>query len=256
MWLPFRRYSLAEQYGLLRSVLIYHGVPGRHRQLVRFYRQFIGPGDLCFDVGAHVGNRIRAWVALGARVVAVEPQPICLDFLQRWYGNNPAVTLVEQAVGAQAGQTQLFVSAKTPTVTTMSTDWIQAVQATDSFASVAWESTVDIAVTTLDALIDLYGLPDFCKIDIEGFEHKALLGLNTPIPALSIEYIPAAPIVTLACLERLATLGVYEFNWTVGERHIWHNDLWQDRQAVVNFIARLDPNRNSGDIYARLCRLE
>nr|HMT20580.1 hypothetical protein [Promineifilum sp.] len=66
--------QIERQAGVLRSLAIYYA-PGRVRRLTHFYTPFIRPDDLCFDVGAHVGNRIAAWRRLGARVVAVEPQP-------------------------------------------------------------------------------------------------------------------------------------------------------------------------------------
>ena len=55
---------LTRAYGIARSLMMYHGVPGRHRQSVAFYRQFLGPGELGFDIGAHVGSRVRAWRTL------------------------------------------------------------------------------------------------------------------------------------------------------------------------------------------------
>jgi len=98
--------------GLLRSVLIYHGIPFRRRRLTQFYARFIRPGDLCFDIGAHVGSRLRAshvgsrlraWLPLDARIVAVEPQPSCMALLRRWFSRDGRVTLIEQAVGACSG---------------------------------------------------------------------------------------------------------------------------------------------------------
>src|SRR5689334_4646326 len=44
---------------------------------LRFYRQFVGPGDLVFDVGANVGHVTKVFLRAGARVVAIEPQSIC-----------------------------------------------------------------------------------------------------------------------------------------------------------------------------------
>ena len=61
--------------GLIRSLAVYHAVPLRQPRLRRLYAKFAGPGDLAFDLGAHVGNRTRALAALGCRVVALEPQP-------------------------------------------------------------------------------------------------------------------------------------------------------------------------------------
>ena len=67
--------AVRRSLSLARSLLIYHGIPLRQRRLRRLYRTFAGPNDLVFDLGAHVGNRTRALVRLGCRVIALEPQP-------------------------------------------------------------------------------------------------------------------------------------------------------------------------------------
>src|SRR3712207_7448329 len=94
---------LGRAYGIARSLAMYHGVPGRHRRMVRFYGAFLGPGDVGFDVGAHVGSRVRAWRALGARVVAVEPQPDFARILRLFFGRDADVTIVPQALGPSPG---------------------------------------------------------------------------------------------------------------------------------------------------------
>jgi FkbM family methyltransferase len=238
--------------GLGRSLLIYYGNPLKLRRMQQFYAQFIHPGDLCFDIGAHVGNRVLVWSRLGARIVAVEPQPACLDLLRRWYGSSPQVHLVGEAVGAVPGRQTLRISAAHPTVTTLSSEWIASVQKSDSFAHVEWEESAPVEVTTLDALIACYGLPAFCKIDIEGYEAAALGGLSRPLPALSFEFIPAAQQDALACLARLQTLGRYEFNWSLGEQHRWQSLDWLSHQEMAAYLTKLAPNSPSGDIYARL----
>ena len=92
-----------ETLGLWRSLLMYYAVPGRFAGMRKLYAQFIKRGDLCFDIGAHVGNRLRVWDALGAHMIAVEPQPALQRCLQRLFGNNPRVVLVDQAIGAAPG---------------------------------------------------------------------------------------------------------------------------------------------------------
>lgn len=244
--------TLYRRMGLLRSIVMYYGVPLRKRRLARFYRQFIQSGDLCFDVGAHVGNRVAAWLALGARVVAIEPQPDCLRLLQRWYGHHRNVTLVDQAVGAAPGTETLFISQRTPTVTTMSRTWMDEVQQVDSFRSVSWDAVTQVQVTTLDALVAQYGTPVFCKIDVEGYELEVLRGLSQPLRALSFEYIPASKAVSLGCIERIMQLGDYRFNWSVSEQHRWQSSTWLTDEEMATRLEKVAANDKSGDVYAIL----
>lgn len=245
------RESWDQTFGVARSLAIYYA-PGRVRRLRRFYAQFIQPGDLCFDIGAHVGNRVAAWTGLGARVVAVEPQPRLMDLLRRFYGRKPDVSFVQAAVGANTGTSTLRHDPRNPTVSTLSDDWIAAVSRDDSFSGVHWRLSEPVAMTTLDALIAEFGRPILCKIDIEGYEAEALRGLSTALPVISFEYIPAAAGVAATCLARLAELGEYEFNWFRGESHRWESAAWLTREGMDSRLGALAGERASGDIFARL----
>ncbi|MGY1639971.1 FkbM family methyltransferase [Geodermatophilus sp. SYSU D00703] len=250
------RHVLARARGIGRSLALYHGVPGRHRRMVRFYGQFLGPGDVGFDIGAHVGSRVRAWRRLGARVVAVEPQPDLLRVLRLFFGRDDDVLLVPSAVGARPGRARLDVSTATPTVSSMSPDWQASVTTDRSFARVRWDRSVEVEVATLDGLIAAHGVPAFCKIDVEGFEVEVLQGLTRPLPALSFEYLPPAHDAALAALdlvERLgATAGGYRYNYSPIETMRLAADRWLDAADLVRLLERFRPLGRSGDVYARL----
>ena len=242
--------TLSRAAGLARSLALYHGIPFRARRLARLYAPFLAPGALAFDVGAHTGNRVRAFRRLGARVVAVEPQPDFVRLLAALHGRDPQVVVVAAAVGAAPGEARLFVSERTPTVTTLSAEWARQVGADPSFRGVSWSPGERVPVTTLDALVAAHGRPDFVKLDVEGFEAEALAGLSMPVPALSFEYVAAARDVALACVDRLAALGRYEFNWSAGERQRLAAPRWLEPDAIRAVLRTVAAG--SGDVYARL----
>ena len=152
-----RGWQLAERYaralGFARSLAIYHGLPWRAHALRRHYAAFLSPGDLAFDVGAHVGNHARCFAGLGARVIAIEPQPAFAAWLRRLFRARPQVTVLECALAATPGVVELYGSPRTPTVSTASPRWMAAVRRSGGFEQVQWTETVEVPATTLDALI-------------------------------------------------------------------------------------------------------
>ena len=70
---------------------------------------------------------------------------------------------------------------------------------------------MDVAVTTLDALIARFGVPAFIKIDVEGAEPDVLAGLSHAVPVLSFEYLPRALALAVAmAFAPLAQAGMNE----------------------------------------------
>ncbi|MFP4430091.1 MAG: FkbM family methyltransferase [Spirochaetaceae bacterium] len=238
--------------GLLRSLFIYYAVPLRHQRLKAIYRPFREAGELMFDVGAHVGNRSRAWIALGGTVVALEPQENCLRFLRRLYRGSHNMEIVPAAVGDSPGIVDLYVSSTHPTMTTTTESWIADLESSGMSRGVRWERRTTVPVTTLDRLIAQFGLPAFVKIDVEGAEQLVLAGLSEPIPAVSFEYLPTQTERALACVDRLERLGSYRFNYCVGERHRFVLPQWVAAESIVGLLRNLSPGSRSGDIYARL----
>lgn len=237
--------------GVARSLVIYYGQPWRRCALKRFYRPLVAPGDLVFDIGAHVGSRAKTLLSVGAEVVAVEPQPAFADFLEKHFAGR-LKGFERVAVGASEGEITLRISSRHPTVTTISGAFIDEVGEAEGFRNVTWDREIRVPMTTLDRLIERHGRPAFCKIDVEGAEADILSGLSQPLPLIAFEYIPAMPSVAIAAITRLTALGPYRFNRVIGEQHRFVGPDWVDATTVLADLAALLPDGPSGDIYARL----
>jgi FkbM family methyltransferase len=251
---PWRE-RLDRQLGLLRSLLVYRAIPWRGLQLRRFYRRFVPAGGLAFDVGAHAGNRVAAFRALGARVVALEPQPDFVRLLQRRFGADSQVTVLPLALGREPGQARLLASARTPTVSTLSADFVRRAGAVASFEGVRWAPGPLVQVDTLDALIARHGRPDFVKIDVEGFELEVLLGLSQPLPALSFEFLPAVRDVALGCINRLEALAAaggprYCYAVSLGESQRLLQPEGLTAAGMRDWLQALPATAPSGDVHA------
>jgi FkbM family methyltransferase len=238
--------------GILRSLAMYHAIPLRQPRLRRLYTGFVSSGDLVFDVGAHAGNRTRAFSALGCRVVALEPQPDFARLLRTLFGRSDQVEVLETAVGDTVESVGLSVSERTPTLTTLSTEWREARAREPLFKDIHWNPSIDVESTTLDALIERFGRPAFVKIDVEGAEPQVLAGLSYPLRALSFEYLPWALDYTRICIAHVERLGSYRFNWSPGESYRLAASKWLTGQELSDRLQRADAQSVSGDVYARL----
>lgn len=203
---------------------------------LRFYAQCVKPGNLCFDIGANRGSRSLIFTLLGARTVAVEPNPCITGFLRK----VPRVVTVHQAVSNIPGS-HPFLQNANDQLSTLNPNWRFK---WPEFPN--WRER-NVECSTLDQLITRFGRPDFIKIDVEGHEVAVLEGLTQPISRLSFEASPDSQDQTLACIHRLIKLGDYEFNYSRGDEFTWALPSWRTPQHFSQQAIS-----TAGDVYARL----
>jgi FkbM family methyltransferase len=236
--------------GVMRSLGVYYGHRRRAAAMDRLYGQFVRPDDLVFDIGAHVGDRIAAFRRLGARVLAVEPQPALVTTLKWLYRRDRNVEIEATAVGRGTGTLAMKINVDNPTVSTVSDAFVDAARGAAGWEGQVWEKSIDVPVTTLDALIAAHGRPAFIKIDVEGFEEEVLAGLTRPVAALSFEFTTIQRGVARTCIERCAALGFARFNAALGETQ--ELGEWRSAGDMTGWIEAQPHSANSGDVYARL----
>src|SRR5205809_3652306 len=244
--------TLRTARGVMRSLGIYYGWQqrGRPPAMDTLYAGFVKSGDLVFDIGAHVGDRVAAFRRLGATVVAIEPQRALNFVIGMMYGRDDHVVIERVAVGRKTGDVRLMINTDNPTISTASDAFIRAAQDAPGWQGQRWDKSIRVPMTTLDALIAEHGVPAFIKIDIEGFEEEALMGLTQPIAALSFEFTTIQREVARACISRCVALGYIRYNAALGESQTLVHDEWQNADAIVRWLEGLPMEANSGDVYA------
>jgi FkbM family methyltransferase len=216
-----------------------------------FYSWFVKEGDLVFDVGANYGNRIKAFLGLKAKVVAIEPQESCYKFLGLMFGKK--IHLVTKGLGAKE-ETRKFFIADSSTVSTFSEEYIKAVKDSGRFANNKWNKTTEIQMTTLDNLIRKFGVPSFIKIDVEGFEKEVLSGLTQKIKALSFEYcVPEQLEQVLACINLLSVSNPeMKYNYSTGESMKFELERWLIADEMISLVkSEKFSTTGFGDVYGK-----
>jgi len=172
--------------------------------------RFIAPGSLVFDIGANTGFYAEIFLYLGAKVICVEPHPYCIEELKKRFRNVPDIKILEMGVAENKGEIVLHIDSENNATASFSEKFITQ----GPLKNRHWGKELVVPVTTLDDLIDEYGKPVYCKIDVEGYELNVLEGLSTTIPYISFEYTKELLDDAERCLNRLEKLGEVRLNFT------------------------------------------
>ena len=221
--------------------------PSRRRAMqedIGLYRRLLPRDALCFDVGANIGEKSEAMLRAGAgRVVAFEPNPEVLPELVARCSRWPNWTLVRAGLGAAPGLSMLYVRERHGQ-SGMLQDWGGRIM-----------RTYHVPLLTLDAAVAHFGVPAYCKLDVEGWELEVLRGLGRPLPLVSFEFhLESRDIAkTRGCLELMRSHGEGRVNITPAESAYFHYPEWQPLERFAGWfpgdLERTLPVDIYGDIF-------
>ncbi len=217
---------------------------GRNKALRRLFSGLVNTGDLVFDVGANYGVYTNLFLSMQVRsVVTVEPNVRLAKKLVRSgvYSVNVALGSHNHYANYYTGELDGF--------STLSLEFMQ-LRKHNGFQ---WEKPTEIYVTTLDALSKMYGIPDFIKIDVEGYESEVIDGMSFAPKALSFEFVPEDIDSVIKCTTRLDSLGDYQYNYTVGLEPNMQFAVpwWNNANDVIEYIRHSVPEDAFGDVWVR-----
>jgi FkbM family methyltransferase len=209
--------------------------------------------NLAFDIGANVGLKARALARIFKRVVAFEPDPACYFRLEKLAKTVGRIEPRCLALGESPGSLLLHRSSN-GLLNSVSTPWIEAVTNTRRFASATWEECgLHVRVETLENAIAEAGIPEFIKIDVEGYEESVIKGLLTVPIVVCFEFTPETLDSTLRILRDIADRWHHETNFSLRDTYRLEFANWMHPIELGSILASLAESSalSWGDIYIR-----
>lgn len=210
----------------------------------KFYSKIISKNDLCFDIGANKGRKSKILLSLGANVIAFEPQSSCHKYLNEI--KNKRFSYYPFAVGEKNEILELHLSNHSE-VATLSSTFVQYYQS----GTIFWDKTEKAEVRTLAELIKIHGVPNYCKVDVEGHELSVFSTLKYPIPLIEFEFTGGFITDTLSIIDLLANNDKVLFNFIRNENPSFMLAEWIDAATIKKIISSLPIPNLHGNIFVK-----
>ena len=160
-----------------------------------------------FDIGANVGRWSLANINKCNKIIAVEASPITfIKLINNCKHDN--IILVNYAVCNNNFQDIIFYQAVSDELSTTNKEWL--VSKESRFYNMPYTEIICKTIG-IDNLIELYGIPNMIKIDVEGGEYECIMSLTQKIDLLCFEWAAEVNNITFKCLDYLLTLNFTQF---------------------------------------------
>lgn len=203
---------------------------------------------LVFDIGANVGKCSDVFKNVSDKVICFEANPDLVSRLNTKFKNSNVV--VDSRGISNKICKQTFYISPISAISTLSYDWMNNSRFS---TSTMWENKKEIDTTTLDSVIDQYGIPDYVKIDIEGHEYEALTAFTKLLEntLFSFEWAEEQKVKIAEILIHLHKLGYNNFGFTDGDNISYDDQIGWSSYEEFQLIKTLDEKRKTrwGMIY-------
>ncbi|AFM05151.1 methyltransferase, FkbM family [Bernardetia litoralis DSM 6794] len=183
-------------------------IVGHDIEVKNFYKKLIlseYKPKLVFDVGANYGTHSILFLANEIPTITFEPNPACYDSFYKMAAiNNLSYNLEKVAVGNKESRETLTFPEKDTWLGSITKEYISTINTFEKVKS------IEIDVITLDNYAKSKNLiPDFIKIDTEGFEINVIEGAKT-----LLQNNPT--IITFECVKKEEKIQLFDHFNTIG----------------------------------------
>jgi FkbM family methyltransferase len=201
---------------------------------------------LFFDIGANIGYWTLANINFADKFITIEASPKTFNRLKNKINNNK-VQLLEYAVCNNNGEDITFYDAECDVLSTINKDWL-----TDDmsrFNNYTKYNEIKCKTITIDSLINLYGIPDLIKVDVEGGEYECISSLTQKVDTLCFEWASEVNNITIKCLDYLYNLGFTKFFIQNGDDYSFRPTEFYDINTCKNNLLKTIPKQHWGMLW-------
>jgi len=201
-----------------------------------------------FDIGANVGNWTLANLNNSSKIIAVEAVPETFMKLTNNTLNNKNIICLNFAVCNSDKEYIEFYNCEANTLSTLNKDWL--VSEKSRFYNYRY-NTITCKTISLDKLIEIYGVPELIKVDVEGGEFNCISSLTQKIKNICFEWASETNDITINCLDYLNSLGYNEYSIQLEDNYTYRPTFYTDIDSIKNILKKTTPKKEWGMIWAK-----
>jgi FkbM family methyltransferase len=201
---------------------------------------------LIFDIGANVGDWTLSNINLSEKFITVEASPKTFKRLKNKINNNK-VQLLEYAVCNNNGEDITFYDADCDVLSTINKEWLM--HDMSRFYNYTKYNEIKCKTITIDSLINLYGIPDLIKVDVEGGEYECISSLTQKVDILCFEWASEVNNITIKCLDYLYSLEFTKFFIQNGDDYSFRPTEFYDINICKNKLSQTIPKQDWGMLW-------
>jgi FkbM family methyltransferase len=206
------------------------------------------PTQLCFDIGANIGNWALSNINKYTKIISVEASPSTYEQLKNTIKNHSNIIPLNYAVCDSNHEYITFYEAESNVLSSLNKEWISG----DSSRFNVNYKNISTKTISLDRLIEMYGIPDLIKIDVESAEYSCIKSLTKKVNHLCFEWASENLIMILNSINYLYKLGFRNFFVQLNsDEYTFTPTTYYSIQDVKNILNNTTPKVEWGMIWCK-----
>jgi FkbM family methyltransferase len=204
--------------------------------------------SVCFDIGANIGNWALKNIDKYDKIISVEASKNTFDRLVKNVSNNNKILPLNFAVCDSTDEFIKFYDCESDVLSTINENWLNGGV---SRFNVKYKETFSKTVT-IDKLIELYGVPDLIKIDVENAEYQCVKSMTKKYNMLCFEWASEFVDIVFKSLDYLYTLGYRSFFIQMNnDEYTFRPSEYYDINKTKEILNNTTPKHEWGMIWSK-----